>query len=107
METAKPAVKTITLPSGKTATIREAVGLDLMHAQRAVPAGNNEMAAVMFALVAETVEIDGKQIVYEDMLTMKLADVLALQREVMGENFASPPPSTSPPLSNSGSGPLN
>ncbi len=91
-------MKTITLPSGKTAVIREAFGLDLMRAQRAVE-GNPDQAAVMFAPVAETVEIDGAKIVYEDVLTMKLADVLALQREVLGENFVVPPPPASPRLS--------
>jgi hypothetical protein len=92
------ATKTITLPSGKTAVIREAFGQDLMRAQRAVGDSTDE-SAVMFALVAETVEIDGRPIVYADMLGMKLADVLTLQREVMGENFAVPPPPPSPPSS--------
>jgi hypothetical protein len=89
------ATKTITLPSGKTAVIREAFGQDLMRAQRAI-GDSPDPSAVMFALVAETVEIDGKPIVYDDVLLMKLADVLMLQREVMGENFASPPPPPSP-----------
>lgn len=91
--------RTITLPSGKTAVVREAFGMDLKRAQRAV-AGDPDQSAVMFALIAETVEIDGKRIVYEDVLSMRLADVLVLQREVMGENFVSPPPPPSPDSSN-------
>jgi hypothetical protein len=95
----KPETKTIALPSGKTAVIREAFGRDLKRAQRAV-ANDPDQSAVMFALIAETTEIDGQTIIYEDVLDMRLPDVLALQREVMGENFTSPPPPPSPALSN-------
>jgi hypothetical protein len=86
--------KTITLPSGKTAVIREAFGRDLKRAQRVV-ADDPDQSAVMFALIAETTEIDGAKFVYEDVLDMRLADVLVLQREVTG-NFQSPPPPPSP-----------
>jgi len=97
--TPKAETKTIVLPSGKTAVMREAVGLDLKRAQRAA-ARDTEPSAIMFALIAETTEIEGAKIVYEDVLAMKLPDVLALQKEVMGENFASPPPPPSPDSSN-------
>jgi hypothetical protein len=93
------ATKTITLPSGKTAVIREAFGQDLKRAQRAV-ADDPDESAVMFSLIAEIVEIDGEKIMYEDVLAMKLRDVLMLQREVIGGNFASPPPPPSPDSSN-------
>ncbi len=96
--------RTIALPSGRSATIRRGVGRDLMRAQRA--ARSSEPAAIVFALVAELVRIDGKPIVYEDVLAMDLADVLVLQEEVVGGNFqeaAFPPPPPSPASSSSAS----
>jgi hypothetical protein len=91
-------VRCITLPSGRTARIRRGKGRDLMRAHRAA-AGNPEPLAVSFALVAELAEIEGKPIVYEDVLAMDLEDVLALQAEVVGgdgdANF--PPPAAIPP----------
>jgi hypothetical protein len=87
--------KTITLPSGKLAGVRKGTGLDLMHAQRAV-AGNKEQMASAFALIAELVEIDGKAITYEEVLTMPLADIGVLQAEVNELNFPGPPPPASP-----------
>ncbi|MHB8382572.1 MAG: hypothetical protein ACYDC3_09580 [Candidatus Binataceae bacterium] len=87
------------LPSGKRAIVRKGYGRDLMRAQRA--AGVNDPNAVVFALVAELAEIAGRKIVYEDVLAMDLADVLALQAEVIGENFQLPPPLDSQALSDS------
>ena len=80
------------LPSGKNATIRRGFGRDLMRAQRVVGV-SGDPTAVVFALIAELVEIDGEKIVYEDLLAMDLNDVLALQSEVAGANFQGPPPS--------------
>jgi len=84
------------LPSGKTALIRKGVGRDLMRAQRVV-GSSSDPTAVVFALIAELVEIDGEKIVYEDLLAMDLNDVLALQSEVAGANFQGPPPAPSQP----------
>jgi hypothetical protein len=92
--------RNIALPSGRRAAIRR----DLMRAQRA--AQSSEPAAIVFALVAELVRINGKPIVYEDVLAMDLADVLVLQEEVVGGNFqeaAFPPPPSSPASSSSAS----
>ena len=94
--------RTLTLPSGRSAAIRRGLGRDLMRAQRA--ARSNEPAAIVFALVAELVRIDGKPIVYEDVLAMDLVDALVLQDEVVGGNFpeaAFPPPPSSPASSSS------
>src|SRR5258708_23588750 len=77
--------RTIELPSGARATIRKGYGRDLMRAQRA--AVGNDANAVIFALIAEVARVDGHKIVYEDVLEMDLADVMALQAEVMEENF--------------------
>jgi hypothetical protein len=68
----------IHLPSGRIAIIRKGFGRDLLRAHRA--AGHNgEPAAITFALIAELAQIDGKSIVYEEVLAMELADVLSLE----------------------------
>jgi len=82
--------RALELPSGTPAVVRKGYGRDLMRAQRAAPI--DDPNAVVFALVAELTEIAGRKIVYEDVLAMDLADVLALQAEVIGENFQLPPP---------------
>jgi hypothetical protein len=81
--------KTVELPSGARAEVRKGMGRDLMRAQRAVAGG--DASAVVFALIAELTRVDGRKIVYEDVLEMDLADVMALQAEVIGENFEHPP----------------
>lgn len=81
--------KTIALPSGAQAQVRAGIGRDLMRAQRVAAGG--EASAVIFALIAELVRIDGRKIIYEDVLEMDLADVVVLQAEVVGENFEHPP----------------
>src|SRR5271154_4203991 len=85
--------KTVDLPSGLHAEVRKGRGRDLMRAQRASAGG--DASAVVFALIAELARIDGRKIVYEDVLEMDLADVMALQAEVIDENFDRPPPRTS------------
>lgn len=73
----------LTLPSGKAAQIRNGKGRDLMRAHRAV-AGNPEPMSVSFALIAELVRIEGKPLVYEDVLEMDLDDVLTLEAALSG-----------------------
>jgi hypothetical protein len=109
MDTTKPetlALKTITLPGGKVATIRKGTGKDLRMAQRMV-GNDSDPTAIGFALIARLTEIDGQTIVFEDVDLMPLADVLMLTGEVMGENFQFPPLPGSPRSSNSGSTQLN
>ena len=95
--------KKIELPSGATAEVRKGMGRDLMRAQRAVAGG--DASAVVFALIAELARIDGRKIVYEDVLEMELADVMTLQAEVIGENFEHPPQRASQDSSNPDSQP--
>ncbi len=95
-------VKQITLPSGATAEVRKGRGKDLMRAHRAVR-GKDDPMAISFALIAELTNIDGKTIVYEDVLEMNLSDVLALQTEIMGSDFQLPPLPSSPASSSSDS----
>jgi hypothetical protein len=85
--------RTIDLPSGTRAEVRKGRGRDLMRAQRAAAGG--DASAVIFALIAELARVDGRKIVYEDVLEMDLADVMALQAEVIDENFDRPPQRTS------------
>ena len=82
-------IQPIDLPSGARAEVRKGHGRDLMRAQRAAAGG--DASAVIFALIAELTRVDGRKIVYEDVLEMDLADVMALQAEVIGENFDHPP----------------
>src|SRR5271163_5248461 len=88
---AKDEVETrmVELPSGSRAEVRKGFGRDLMRAQRAANGG--DASAVIFALIAELTRVDGRNIVYEEVLEMELADVMALQAEVIGENFDHPP----------------
>src|SRR5271166_2723051 len=81
--------RTIELPSGGQAEVRKGLGRDLMRAQRVAVGG--DASAVVFALIAELTRLDGRKIVYEDVLEMDLADVMVLQAEVIGENFDHPP----------------
>jgi hypothetical protein len=91
----------ITLPSGRIATIREGRGRDLINAQRAV-GRNADSGALMQALLAMLCRLDGKELVYEDVLEMSIPDVLMLEGEVLG-NFpvgqASSLSSQTPPVS--------
>ena len=83
--------ETLTLPSGKTATIQDGIGRDLLNAQRKAKSPEE----IMFALMAELVQIDGQSYVYEDFLEMPLEDVLALQSEISGKSQAQSASSTS------------
>ncbi|MGH7986949.1 MAG: hypothetical protein ACREQX_11770 [Candidatus Binataceae bacterium] len=103
-------LRELRLPSGKTAKIRKGKGRDLMRAHRAT-AGNEEPLALIFALVAELTEIEGKPVVYEDLLEMTLEDVLTLQEEVLGggpatTNFQDPPRAGGAPAADTASPPL-
>ena len=91
-------LRTIELPSGGRAEVRKGLGRDLMRAQRAAAGG--DASAVVFALIAELTRLDGRKIVYEDVLEMDLADVMVLQAEVIGENFDRPPQRASQASSN-------
>ena len=73
--------KTITLPSGKIATIHKGVGFDLLQAQTKAKTPEE----IPYALIAELAEIDGNKLVYEDILQMDLEDVIALQGEISGK----------------------
>jgi hypothetical protein len=90
-------LRNVALPSGAYAEIRKGLGRDLMRAQRAAPTG--EGSAVVFALIAELARVNGRKIMYEDVLEMELGDVMALQSEVIGENFERPPQRASQDLS--------
>ena len=73
--------KTITLPTGKTAIIREGRGFDLLQAQRNAKTSDE----IPYALIAELTEVDGQKLVYEDVLELDLEDVIALQTVISGK----------------------
>ena len=73
--------KTINLPSGKIAIVKEGKGYDLLQAQQKAKTPEE----IPYALIAELCEIDGQKFVYEDILELDLADVLALQSEISGK----------------------
>lgn len=79
----------IILPSGKRAVIKEGKGRDLLNAQRKAKSAEE----IVYALLAELVEIEGEKLVYEDIFEMNIKDVIVLQAELMG-NFQFPQPST-------------
>jgi hypothetical protein len=103
-----PVTRTVTLPSRRAAVIRAGRGRDLIQAQRAV-GRTAESTALLQALVAILCTVDGKELTYEDVLEMPVADVLMLEGEVLG-NFpqaASPAPPVWPDSSTSGSAPAS
>lgn len=73
--------KTLTLPSGKIATVRQGKGYDLLQAQMKAKTSEE----LPYALIAELAEIDGQPLVYEDILEMDLSDVVALQGRISGK----------------------
>jgi len=77
----------ILLPSGKTATIKDGKGRDLLNAQRKAKSPDE----IMFALMAELTEIENQNYVYEDLLEMPLNDILALQTEISGKQQPAQP----------------
>lgn len=85
--------KTITLPSGKVATLEQGKGRDLLQAQMKAQTSEE----IPYALIAELTEIDGQKLVYEDILEMDLADVIALQGEISGK-FQTITPQQAPPV---------
>ena len=58
----------------------------MLNAQ--IKAKNSE--EIPYALIAELCEIEGQNLVYEDILEMDLSDVLLLQAEISGKFLQSP-----------------
>lgn len=74
-------IKEIILPSGKIAKLRKGKGQDLLNAQIKAKTSDE----ITYALIAELVEIDNQQLVYEDILELDLEDVIVLQGEISGK----------------------
>lgn len=74
-------MKEVKLNGGRTAKVRKAKGKDLLNAQRKI----NNPDELSYALIAETVELDGSPLLYEDVMEMDLDDVLILQEATSGE----------------------
>ncbi len=94
--------RTITLPSGKVATVRPQKGRDALRAARiADPA--KEPIAFLHAAIAQVATIDGKPLVAEDVAELYQADINALAAAMIDEKFFLDPASSSG-SSNAGSG---
>jgi hypothetical protein len=76
--------KVIKLPSGRTAEFRKPKVRDLLQAHR-VTGFSNEPMCVAMALAAEVTLVDGRPIIYEDVLELSAEDGLALQSEIVEE----------------------
>lgn len=68
------ASRELTLPSGAKATIRPGVGRDVYNAQRKA----KEPADILYHLISDLAQIDGKRVVFEDLMEMPLDDVMEL-----------------------------
>jgi hypothetical protein len=86
--------KTIMLPSGRSAEMREAKVRDLLQAHRTTGFSSEPMV-IASALIAEVIVLDGKRVVYEDVMELSAEDGLVLQSAVMEggrtENFQAAP----------------
>ncbi len=97
--------RTITLPSGKVATIRAPKGRDTIRAQRVADPAKNQVEFV-HALIAQVTTIDGKPVTAEDVAEMYQFDINALAQAVGDEkSFLDPARSSS--LSSADSGTRN
>ena len=73
--------KEIKLSDGKLAVIEDGKGLDLLNAQKKAKTSDE----IPYALIAELTEIDGKYLVYEDILELPIEDVILLQEAIGGK----------------------
>lgn len=92
MENEAKANKELTLSDGRKAVIKAGKGRDLLNAQRKAKSSEE----VMWSLLGELLEIDGKKIPFEDLLEMDLKDIMMLMAELSGgfANLPFPQPST-------------
>ena len=75
---------TITLPSGRVAVLRKAKVRDLIQAHRVVGFSGEPMEIAM-GLVAQVAMIDGKPIIFEDVMELSVEDGLILHAAVLEE----------------------
>jgi len=82
-------LKEVVLASGKKLTIYKGKGKHLFQAQMKA----NSAQEILWALIAELCEIDGKKIVMEDLFEMDLGEVFQIQSafaEAYGGFFSLP-----------------
>ncbi|MGH8011081.1 MAG: phage tail assembly protein [Candidatus Binataceae bacterium] len=90
--------RTITLPSGKAATIRKPQGRDMRLAARQANKDDGGLSQ-MYALLARVTTIGERQLTLEDIDELDLADVNALS-EALSADFLPPSRFSSPSSSN-------
>lgn len=96
----------LTLPSGATATLTrqgKLKGRDVINAQRAIGVAADKVSAMAlaYAMLAPRVHMNGRALVYEDLLEMDLEDVNALL--AADGNFETPAAQSPAPSAFSGS----
>lgn len=69
----------VRLSDRRLVTYREGTGQDLVDAMKVI----SDQSQLPMALSAQLAEIDGQRIVMEDLLIMKLPDVMKIQTAVM------------------------
>ena len=72
----------ITLPSGRTASVRSAKGRDMIAAERLCGVGESQIG-FMLALVATCTKVDGEAVQYEELLDWSNTELQPLMA-VMG-----------------------
>lgn len=84
----------VTLSDGRVAKIRKGKGRDMRLAARGVNPGTDPIGYAM-ALAAQLTEIDGSQIVAEDLDDMEMGDVSAIMGAMPGKSLLQGMSSTS------------
>lgn len=79
-----PKIESVELPSGASAVVKETFKGKHIRKAQAISGGDSSL--VIYSLIAQLVEIDGKGIVMEELDEMDGRDVLKLM-EIFGESF--------------------
>lgn len=87
-------VKTVALPSGRSATVKKGKGKHLRAAGRHANPAQDPMGYAM-ALAAQLVEIDGNPVLPEDLDEMDMDDVQAIMGAMPGKSQLPAIPSSS------------
>jgi hypothetical protein len=73
----------VTLSDGRVANVRDARGRDLEKGAAVASSATNPMS-LMMGVAAQVTTIDGRAVVYEDILDLPMTDVLKLIGALMG-----------------------
>jgi len=85
--------RTVPLPDGRKAKVKQAKGQDLVNAGRM--AGGTDPMMIMMGLIAATTTIDGEALTIEEVLELDLGLINPIMQALGGGNALSLPGSTS------------